>query len=186
MFLVIDPLGNVPLFCCALKRVEPKRHQWVILRELLIGLFVLTVFLFLGRHLLDLLTVSQSSLGIAGGIVLLLIAIRMIFRGSDSIFQNTETSEPLVVPLAIPLIAGPSSMTTAILLMAKDPSRWHIWLGALGCAWFVSGIILLCSQRLSRLIGDRGLTAIERLMGMILTTVAVEMFVKGIREAFPG
>ncbi len=184
LVLVINPLGNIPLFLCALKSVDPQRQQRVLLRELLIGLAVLVVFLFTGRYILLVLGVSQSSLGIAGGIILMLIAIKMIFSGSEKIFENTVAGEPFVVPLAIPLIAGPASMTTAILLMARDSSRWLEWLAALVAAWVISSIILLFSHSLSRLLGDRGLTAIERLTGMILTTVAVEMFITGVRRSF--
>ena len=184
LFLVIDPLGNIPLFLCTLKNVDRHRHRGIILRELFIGLGVLVVFLFAGRYILSMLGVSQSSLGIAGGIILLLIAIRMIFSGSEKIFENTNSGAPLLVPLAIPLIAGPSSMTTVMLIMASNPSQWLEWLASLVCAWIISCVILLFSHRLSRMFGNRGLTAIERLMGMILATVAVEMFITGIRQAF--
>jgi multiple antibiotic resistance protein len=184
LFLVFDPLGNIPVFSCVLSKIDPARHRKIILRELLLALAILVVFLFFGRHILALLEISQSSLGIAGGIILFMIAIKMVFAGSEKIFDNMTEEGPFIVPLAVPLIAGPSAIATVILLMAKDPTRWPEWLLALFCAWLGSGSLLLFSGRLSRILGDRVLKAIERLMGMILTAVAVEMFVKGIRTAF--
>ncbi len=184
LFLVIDPLGNIPLFMCTLRAIDPNQHRRIIAREFLIALAILATFLFAGKYILSLLGVTESSLGIAGGIILLMIAIKMVFSGSEHIFENTGGSSPLVVPLAVPLIAGPASISSIILLASKEPSRWPEWLFALFCAWLASGIVMLFSAPLSRLLGNRGLQAIERLMGMILATVAVEMFVTGIRHAF--
>ena len=184
LFLVFDPLGNIPLFSCVLSSVEHRERYKIIIREHLVALAILVLFLFGGRHILALLEISQSSLGIAGGIILFMIAIKMVFSGSDTIFENMTDEGPFIVPLAVPLIAGPSAIATVILLMAKEPSRWPEWLLALFCAWLVSGTLLMFSGRLSVLLGTRALKAIERLMGMILTAVAVEMFVEGIRNSF--
>jgi len=184
LFIVIDPLGNIPMFTCLLNAVDHRQHRRIIIRELLIALAILVMFLFAGRHILSFLEVSQPSLGIAGGIILFMIAIKMVFSGSDKIFENMANDGPFIVPLAVPLIAGPSAIATVILLMAKEPSRWPEWLFALFCAWLGSGILLIFSGRLSVLLGNRVLKAIERLMGMILTAVAVEMFVSGIRDSF--
>ena len=184
LFLVIDPIGNVPLFLGALKNVEPRRHKRIIIRELSIGLAILLFFLIFGRYILLLLQISEMALSIAGGIILFMIAIKMVFSGSEKIFEGSPDSEPFIVPLAIPLIAGPSAMTIVMLLMAREPSRGFEWLLALVIAWIVSSIILVSSDRLSQLFGKRGLTALERLMGLLLTTVAVEMFIKGIRQSF--
>lgn len=186
LFLVLDPFGNVPLFLVYLKGLSPARQRRVILRELVIALAVLVVFLFLGRYLLGLLRISESSLGIAGGILLFVIAVRMIFAGAEGLFASPHEGEPFIVPLAIPLVAGPSAMATVILLMAREPDRWLEWLAALLAAWLLSGGVLLLSSRLSRLLGERGLSALERLMGLLLTTVAVEMLVSGIRQALAG
>jgi multiple antibiotic resistance protein len=184
LFLVFDPLGNIPVFTCVLSRIEPGRRRRIIIRELLFALAILVMFLFVGRHILSLLGISQSSLGIAGGIILLMIAIKMVFSGSEAIFENAPDEEPFLVPLAVPLIAGPSAIATVILLMAKDPARWHHWFLALLSAWFGSGVLLMFSDRLSVFLGTRGSKAVERLMGMILTAVAVEMLIKGIRASF--
>lgn len=184
LFLVIDPLGNVPFFLSALKSVEPKRHFKIILRELLVGYVVLVVFMFFGRYILDALGVTQSSLGIAGGIVLFLISIKMIFSGFEKIFEGTEEVEPFIVPLAIPAIAGPASMATAMLFMARNPENWPLWLVALTIAWLCSGMILIFAGKLSTILGQRGLKAMERLMGMILTVVSVQMLINGIKQSF--
>ncbi len=184
LLLVLDPVGNVPLFLAALKHVDHSRHKKIIVRESCIGLVFLLLFLFFGRYLLVLLHISRSSLSIAGGIVLFLISIKMIFARSDEIFGAGPEGEPFVVPLAIPLIAGPSAMTTVLLLMAREPARWFSWLVALVLAWSVSLLILVFSNRLRKVLRVRGIMAMERLTGMLLTTVAVEMLLSGIKQSF--
>jgi len=182
LFLVLDPVGNVPAFLCILKDTEPERQRHIIVRELLIALFVLVFFMFLGRYILLILRISEPALSISGGIILFLIAIRMIFSSVSEMFVGGPGGEPFIVPLAVPLIAGPSAVATVLLLMAREPHRWLEWLAAVVLAWFFAGVILLFCAPLRRLFGQRGLTAMERLMGMILTTVAVEMFISGVFE----
>ena len=184
LFLILDPIGNIPCFLVVLKEISPDRRRAIIIRELFIALILLIVFMFTGKYILKLLQISQSSLDIAGGIILFLIAIKMIFSGATEIFVNSTEGEPLVVPLAVPFIAGPSAITAVILIMAQEPSRWDEWLVSLLCAWALSAAILLFSERIGRLVDNRVLTAIERLMGMLLTVVAVEIFVTGIRQSF--
>jgi multiple antibiotic resistance protein len=181
LFMVMDPFGNTPLFLSVLKTVPKERRKKVIARELLIALLILTVFLFLGPYFLGALQISESSLRISGGIVLFLIAIKMIFGGTQEMFKGTPEGEPLIVPLAVPAIAGPSTVATILLLVAQEPGRWPDWLLSLFLAWLITALILLSSTELARLLGDRGLTAIERLMGLILTAISVEMFLQGIR-----
>lgn len=184
LFLILDPLGNIPCFLSVLRDVSPDRRRTIIIRELFIALIILLIFMFSGRYILRLLQISQSSLGIAGGIVLFLIAIRMIFSGSAEMLADHPDGEPLVVPLAVPLVAGPSAIAAVILMMAREPSRWVEWLAALICAWALTAVILLFSEKIGRLAGDRTLMAMERLMGLMLTVVSVEMLVTGIRQAF--
>jgi MarC family membrane protein len=180
LFLVMDPLGNIPYFPIVLKNVEPSRQRSIIIRELLIALLVLIMFLFAGRHILGLLQISEPSLSVAGGIILFLIAVRMIFPGPAGLFGEQLDGEPFIFPLAIPFIAGPSSMTTVMLIMSREPERWPEWLLALGTAWLASGVILYYSGGLSRWLGQKGLAAVQRLMGMLLTAVAAQMFMSGI------
>jgi MarC family membrane protein len=184
LFLVMDPFGNIPLFLIYLRGLPPERQRRVVCREMLIALVVLVAFLVCGRFMMGVLHVSESSLGIAGGIILFMIAAKMVFSGSEQMFGGQCEGEPFIVPLAIPLVAGPSSIATVMLLMARQPERWSAWLLALVAAWVVSGLILLGAPWFSRALGTRALTALERLMGLLLTTVAVEMFMQGVRRAF--
>lgn len=146
---------------------------------MLIAVSVLVLFLFAGRYILEFLDISEPSLSIAGGIVLFMIALKMIFIGSEKLFGDVPEGEPLIVPLAVPLVAGPSAIATTLLLTAREPSRLLEWFAALILAWLLSGIILLFSDYIGSIVGNRVLTAIERLMGMLLTLIAVEMFIKG-------
>lgn len=182
LFFVMDPLGNVPLFLSALKHVDPARQKWVIVRELLIALAVLVVFLFTGRILLGVLHVSSPALTTAGGVILLLIALRMIFPTAEKSLREEVKEEPFIVPLAIPYTAGPSALATELLLMSQEPDRWPVWLAAVLIAWLATAVILYFASGLRRFLGERGLVAVERLMGMLLITVAIEMLMSGIAE----
>lgn len=182
LFFVMDPLGNVPLYLSALRDVPAERRTRVVLRELLIALGVLLGFLFAGSAILDALGISQAALTTAGGIVLLLIAVRMIFPSQTMTLTEHVHAEPFIFPLAVPYVAGPSAMATALLLMSTEPERWATWVAAVVLAWTATALILLAAGSLQRLMGERALTAMERLMGMLLVTVAVEMVMSGIRD----
>lgn len=180
LFFVMDPLGNVPLFLTALRDVDPARIRKIIVRELLIALAVMVVFLFLGRYILELLHVSSAALTAGGGFILLLIALRMIFPTSERSLREEVREEPFVVPLAVPYTAGPGLLATELLFTTREPERWPIWLGAVVLAWLASASILYFSSHLRTLLGERGLTAVERLMGMLLVVVGVEMLMAGV------
>lgn len=180
LLLVMDPLGNVPIFLSVLKDVESKRRQWVIFRELLVALVVLLLFLWGGKPALDLLGLQQESISIGGAIILFLIAIRMIFPSPYGLIGDSPDGEPFIVPLAIPAVAGPSSLAIAMLMVNTDPSRMLEWTAALTAAWAVSAVLLMASPLLLRALGNRGLIAMERLMGMILVIIAVQMFFDGV------
>ncbi len=182
LFLVMDPLGNIPLFLSLLKDVEAKRRRPIILREVLFALVILLFFLFFGQKLLDFLNLQQESVSIAGGIVLFIIAIRMIFPTPAGVMGSQLQGEPFIVPLAIPLIAGPSALATLILMVRSDPSRTLEWLAALLIAWGVTAIILLSAPFLYRILRQRGLAAIERLMGMLLVMISVQMLLNGLKN----
>lgn len=184
LFLVLDPVGNIPAFLVVLSHVPPERHGRILVREMLIALAALVVFLLFGQYILAALQVSYGSLGVAGGIIMLLIAIRMVFPSPKGSASEELDGEPFIVPLAIPLVAGPAAMATLMVLMARRPDEWPQWLAAVFLAWAVSGAILLSAERLGRLLGKRTLNAIERLMGLILTAVAVEMFINGLGQAY--
>ncbi len=184
LLLVMDPLGNVPFYLTALKNVPLHRHRRVVLRESFIALAVLLFFLFTGQFVLDLLRISAPALTTSGGVILLLIALRMIFPAPHRSLTEAvdEDREPFIVPLAIPYFAGPSALATELLFMSREPDRWFEWLVALILAWSASTTILYFSSYMRRFLGDRGLTAMERLMGMVLVTVSIEMLITGIKE----
>lgn len=180
LFLIMDPVGNIPIFLSLLKKLPPARQRWVMARELLIALFTLFVFLFAGRHVLAALHLRQESVSIAGGIILFLIGIRMIFPPKDGIFGDSPDAEPFIVPIAIPGVAGPSAMAALMLLTQDRPERTVDWSIALLAAWFLTSLILLTSLWLARWIKHSVLTAMERLMGMILVALSVQMFLDGV------
>jgi multiple antibiotic resistance protein len=184
LFLVMDPFGNIPLFMAAMRNVDPVRYNKVIARELIIALGVLVVFLFIGQYLLRLLQISGDALTAAGGVVLLLIAIKMVFPSSGSLSEDAPDGEPFIVPLAIPYVAGPSAMASVLLIMNREPGRWPEWLIAVVLAWVVTGAIICASGPLVRLLGKRALVALERLMGMLLVAVAIQMLLGGVQMFF--
>jgi len=186
LFMVIDPIGNIPFFLSALKDEEPGRQREIILRELVIALLILVVFLFAGRWVLNALQISEPALTVSGGVLLFLIALRMVFPASQSSFREEVSGEPFIVPLAIPYVAGPSALATELLLMSREPERWPTWLLALLMAWLATSIIILSGSYLRRHLGEKGLLAMERLMGMVLVTVAIQMLLGGIRVSFTG
>ncbi|HKQ52633.1 MAG TPA: YhgN family NAAT transporter [Pyrinomonadaceae bacterium] len=181
LLLIMDPLGNIPLFLSALKDVRPERQRRVLLREIFVAYLVLLTFFFLGKYLLRFLSLQQETISIAGGIVLFLIALRMIFPPERDALADTPEGEPFIVPLAIPLIAGPSTLA-ALLLLRSGPLSTPELLVALTIAWALSAIILLSSTLLYRLLRQRGLIAMERLMGMLLVMLAVQMFMNGVAK----
>lgn len=183
LFLIMDPLGNVPLFLSVLKHVRPERRRRVLIREILFAYLMLLVYLFCGSFVLRLLQLDQDTISIAGGIVLFLIAIRMIFPRERFGESDELEGEPFLVPLAVPLIAGPSTLAVLLLMQRTAPDQTGWLMLALTIAWALTAIILLSSTFLYRLLRERGLIAVERLMGMLLVMMSVQMFMDGI-EAF--
>ena len=180
LILVTDPFGNVPLAVAALRNVPRERRTRVVLRECLIAYVLLLAFLFGGRSFLALMQLSEASLSIAGGVILFLIALRMIFHGPEGIFGETASPEPFIVPLAIPSIAGPAAIATVVLLVSRAPHRLPEWLLAVTVAVAACLVVLVFAERISRWVGEGVLAAFERLMGLLLTAIAVEMLLRGI------
>ena len=181
LLLITDPFGNIPVFATALKYVPHDRRAWVIVREHLIAFGLLLAFLYVGEGLLRLMGLRDTSLQMAGGVVLFLIALRMIFpppAGSEPEPQG----EPLIVPLAIPAIAGPSALATVILLASRAPDRRLEWVMALAVAIVMGVTVLLLAERIQRVLGERFVIAMERLMGLILVAVAVEMVLQALKS----
>jgi len=182
LVLVLDPFGNIPLVAALLRAVPADRRRRVVLRECLIAYGVLLAFLLFGGYLMGFLGLSQTSLGIAGGVLLLLIALRMIFPAPGGLLGDDLQGEPMVFPLAIPAIAGPSAMAVVMLLASREPARLWEWSAALTLAMAVSTTTLLAGARLAELAGERGRRAMERLTGLLLSILAVEMLLRGIED----
>ena len=181
LFLIMDPLGNIPLFLSQLRNVAPTRRRTVLVRELVIALVVLFAFLFGGGFVLSALQLRPESISIAGGIVLFLIGVKMIFPPRDgNMFGASPGGEPFIVPMAIPGVAGPSAMAALLLMTNSEPGRTADWSLALFAAWLATALILLSSTYLFRWLGESVLTALERLMGMLLVAISVQMFLDGI------
>lgn len=180
LFLVMDPLGNVPIFLSILKDFDARKRRRIIIRELLMSFGILITFLYLGQYLLDFLNLRQESISISGGIILFLIGIRMVFPGRHSIDDFAGGGEPFLVPLSIPLIAGPSTLAMLSLISQNQPDRMLDWTLALVIAWVATSIILLLSTQFYRIFKENGLSAMERLMGMLLIAMSVQMFLDGI------
>jgi MarC family membrane protein len=185
LLLVLDPLGSLPIFASVLAPVAPGRRTRVALRESLIAFVVLALFMVGGQHFLTLMRLSERSLEVAGGVILLIIAIRMIFSGGAEIYgADSPAREPFIFPLAVPLLAGPSAMATVLLLASRQPERLLDWTAALTVAMAVCTLVLLLAERIRRLLGSSMVSAIEKLMGLVLTAVAVEMILAGLKRYF--
>ncbi|WP_026958382.1 YhgN family NAAT transporter [Aliagarivorans taiwanensis] len=180
LFLIMDPLGNLPVVMSMLKHLEPKRRRIVLIRELIVALAVMFSFLFAGEHILGFLNLRQEAVGIAGGLILFLIALKMIFPQPGGVAGLAAGEEPFLVPLAIPMIAGPSVLASLMLLANQDAERMTDWSLALLAAWAITVCILMLNELLMKLLGERGLKALERLMGMLLIMLAVQMLMDGI------
>lgn len=181
LFLIMDPLGNLPVFLSILRHIDPKRRRKVMMRELLFSLVIMMAFLFVGQQILNFLNLRQEAVSIAGGIILFLIAIKMIFpsEGGD---RAGRGEEPFLVPMAIPMIAGPSILASLLLLANQEPTRMADWSLALLMAWGASAVILMFYEVFNKLLGERGLTAVERLMGMLLVMISVQMLLDGVHH----
>ncbi len=186
LLLVLDPFGGLPIYISVLRGVPPARRRMVAVRETFIAFVILLLFMIGGQAFLSVMHLSERSLEVAGGVILLVIAMRMIFSGGDKIYETVEGREPVVFPLAVPLMAGPSAMATVLLLASRQPERLMHWIAALAVALLVSGTVLLMADRVRRFIGDSLVSAIEKLMGLVLTAVAVEMLLAGIKRYFFG
>lgn len=182
LLLVTDPFGNVPLFVSALRNVPVQRRWRVVVRECLIAFLLLLLFMFFGRHFLAALQLSEIALRIGGGLILFLIALRMVFPQQGGVFGHAESDhEPFIVPLAIPALAGPSALATVLLFSSASTGEVLLHVAALSAVAVVWLLVLLGAERMQQVLGERAMIAFERLMGLILTAMAVEMLLAGIR-----
>jgi MarC family membrane protein len=187
LLLVLDPLGSLPVFISVMRNVTPERRTRVALRESALAFVVLLVFMLTGQAFLSLMRLSERSLEVAGGVILLIIAMRMIFASGGELYAaDNKGREPLIFPLAVPLLAGPSAMATVLLLASRQPERLLTWVGALTVAMLFSAAVLLGADHIRRWIGSSMVSAIEKLMGLVLTAIAVEMILAGLKRYFFG
>ncbi|WP_194848036.1 MarC family protein [Candidatus Neptunochlamydia vexilliferae] len=181
LFILMDSVGNIPIYMAVLKEVPTKRQIFIIIRELLIALVTIILFAFLGEYLLDILKIGQETIMIAGGVVLFIIALKMIFpKGESSFAEGSIQGEPFIVPLAIPLIAGPSSLAAVMIYSHQEPMSLVV--GAICLAWLLTLIVLIGAPFLKKVLGVKAISACERLMGLLLTLMAVQMFLEGIAQ----
>ena len=182
LFLIMDPLGNLPIVLSILKHIDPKRRRIVLVRELMFALIILLLFLFAGQSIMNFLHVQPETLSISGGIILFIIAIKMIFPSAGSITGLAAGEEPFIVPMAIPMIAGPSVIAALILLATQNPDNMFELSLSVLLAWGVTFFILMFNGFFLRILGERGLKAIERLMGLLLIMLSTQMFLDGVKS----
>jgi MarC family membrane protein len=180
LFLLMDPIGNIPFYISFLKGVNPKRQRQIIIRELLIALFIIILFNFIGNEFMRFLNIRSDTIQIAGGIILFLLCLRMIFPPpQDSNESLPHTAEPFIVPLAVPLVAGPGVLA-AVMIFSGEQTSDLLMIGAIMIAWFASLLILMASSFLKSILGWRGILAMEKLMGLVLSLIAIQMFLSGV------
>ena len=185
LFLVIDALGSIPVYLHLLKKFDKGERRRIALRELFIALGLMIVFNFVGKGLLTLLGIEAATVQLAGGIVLFLIAIRLIFsHEEEEIEHRWHAAKPFIVPIATPIIAGPSVLAVVMILAQQEDDNWPTVLGAIFAAWFLSSLIFLFAKPIFAVIKDKGLNACKRLMGLIVGLIAVQHFLEGIVGAF--
>ncbi|MDC0611242.1 YhgN family NAAT transporter [Vibrio sp.] len=186
MFLIMDPLGNLPIVLSILKHLDPKRRRKVLVRELLFALIILMLFLFAGKNIMNFLHVQPETLSISGGLILFIIAIKMIFPSAGSITGLAAGEEPFIVPMAIPMIAGPSLIATLLLLSSQYPNYLIELSMSVLLAWSATFVILMFYDFFLKILGERGLKAVERLMGLLLVMISTQMFLDGIKNYIAG
>ncbi len=182
LFLIMDPLGNLPIVLSILKHIDPKRRRIVLVRELLFALLILILFLFAGQSIMDFLHVQPETLSISGGIILFIIAIKMIFPSAGSITGLAAGEEPFIVPIAIPMIAGPSVIAALLLLSSQHSDKLAELSVSVFIAWGATFFILMFYGFFNKLLGERGLKAVERLMGLLLVMISTQMFLDGVKS----
>jgi len=181
LIVITDPLGNLPLFISNMSKVKRERRLRVIVRECAVAFAVLLVFMLFGRQMLSLFKLSEETLKIAGGVILFLIALNMIFPGTGAAVGHDGTAdEPFIVPIAIPLISGPSAMVTAMLVAGSNPHRMPEWIAALAITIAVTFVVFLASEKIKEVLGNQAISAIEKLMGLVLTAMSIEMLLSGV------
>ena len=184
LILIMNPLGGLTLFLSTLKHIDPKLHNKIIIRETFFAFIIMIIFMFFGRLFLEGAHISEQALEVSGGIIMLIIALKMIFPPDKSSSNITDNKEPFIVPIAIPMTAGPGALTTVMLFASQHPDKRFVWSIAIAIASAIVGIIFITGRYLSKYLGDRGLIALERLAGMMITAIGVQMLLSGAKQFF--
>ncbi len=185
LFLIMDPIGNISSYLKMVDGIKPKRQLTVLVREMLIALLIMVVFNYLGEVIFELLQISEPTIRLSSGVILFLIAVQILFPNLSGIRDNLPKEEPFIIPLAIPLIAGPSLLATIMLYAHMEQSQ-PVMLLAILFAWLAALIVMLLSRPLHRALGSNGLLACEKLMGMVLVLIAIQRFLDGIQLFIKG
>jgi multiple antibiotic resistance protein len=180
LFIIMDPVGNIPSYLTLVKDLSPERRRYVLIREMLIALAFMLVFNFIGEYIFSILELSDTAVKLSSGLILFLTAIKILFPAANSFRMNLPKGEPFIIPLAVPLIAGPSLLAT-IMLYAKMETSILMMMEAIVIAWVLALLVLLAGPRLNRYLGNNGLKAFERLMAMVLVMLAIQRFMEGIQ-----
>lgn len=182
LFLLMDSVGNIPIFLSILKKIPSKQQRYIIFREMLISLIVIIGFYFIGDAVLGFLSITHQAVQITGGVVLFIIGLKLIFPTKNG-FEWDGGQEPFIVPLAVPLIAGPAVLAGVMIYSRQDMSNW-VALGAIFIAWLATTAILLAATHLKKVLGEKGIAACERFTGLLLIMLAIQMFLNGIQNFF--
>lgn len=183
VFVLADALGNAPIVVVLTKGMEPEQRDRVIDRATVVATLVLLAFAFMGQAILNYLHISLGSLRVAGGILLLLIALEML-EGNIDAPDVDQGRDVAITPLALPLLAGPGTLTTVMLLMSESPqARLSVVVG-ITTAMFVTWIIVRQAGWIDRWLGQEGSVIAMKLLGFLLAALAVELGSEGIRELF--
>jgi len=182
LFLVIDPFGNLPVVLSIIGDAPYPKYRRIIVREIVLASLILALFALAGEQLLDYLDIERASISVAGGVILFLISLKMIFRSAAEIFDDSYRDDPFLVPIAVPSLAGPSAITTVMILRTHEQGHVESLLLALCIVMVVTAVVFLLGRGISEHLGRRGLRALEKLMGLLLNLVAVDMILVGIRE----
>jgi len=185
LILILDPFGLLTIYIPMMAHIEPRRRTFIAIRESLIAFSVLVSFMFGGEYFLHLVHLSERSLSVSGGVILMIVSIQMIFGFTNGNSQHSDPlSEPFIVPLAVPYLAGPSAMATVMLMASKEPNNTVLWIIALAIATSFSCAVLIAGTKISHLVGKSFLIAMEKLMGLIMTALATEMILSGVKQYF--
>lgn len=181
LFLIMDPIGNITSFLQLVDDLPPKKVRWIVFREMLIALAFMLIFNFLGEFIYLVLKLDKQTVELASAVILFLTAIKILFPSSNSLRANLPKGEPFIIPLAVPLIAGPSLLAT-IMLLAHIETSQPAMLIAILIAWTAGMVVLLFARQLQRILGQNGLMAGERLTGMLLVMLAIQRGLEGVQD----